>query len=197
MSGFHFLDFLAIFAYLAIVLYLGRRASHQSKNEEGYFLAGRKLGKAYQLLSKGGIGVWELVGIFLISIVQIHGIIGNMGVAGSATNEFSARFFYDGIFPFIVLILVSLISRAPSKDRTDQFFGKMKTPVGATPELDVVAMNETRANPNRFNNLKLFPRSSWEFTKWDKVDAVGFVICVGVSFAILSVFWTLLRLASS
>ena len=46
----------------------------------------------FLLLSKGGIGFWELGGIFLISIVQIHGIIGNMGVAGSATNEFSARF---------------------------------------------------------------------------------------------------------
>ncbi|MCW5548223.1 MAG: hypothetical protein KIT44_04595 [Opitutaceae bacterium] len=40
----------------------------------------------------GGIGGWELAGIFLISIVQIHGIIGNMAVAGSARDEFAARF---------------------------------------------------------------------------------------------------------
>src|SRR5690606_6425004 len=38
------------------------------------------------------IGGWELFGIFLISIVQIHGIIGNMSVSGSAKNEFAARF---------------------------------------------------------------------------------------------------------
>src|SRR5690606_6362450 len=38
------------------------------------------------------IGGWELFGIFLISIVQIHGIIGNMSVSGSARNEYAARF---------------------------------------------------------------------------------------------------------
>ncbi|MGH8017515.1 MAG: sodium:solute symporter family transporter [Opitutaceae bacterium] len=33
-----------------------------------------------------------MIGIFLISIVQIHGIIGNMSISGSAKNEFAARF---------------------------------------------------------------------------------------------------------
>jgi len=55
MNGFHFLDFLAIFGYLAVVLYLGRRAAHQSENnEEGYFLAGRGLGKVYQFFLNFG-----------------------------------------------------------------------------------------------------------------------------------------------
>ncbi|MCB1123476.1 MAG: sodium:solute symporter family protein, partial [Verrucomicrobiae bacterium] len=69
MIGFHFLDLLAIIAYLVVVLYLGKRASHKSQNEEGYFLAGRKLGKAYQFFlnfgnatdANGAIGTASLV----------------------------------------------------------------------------------------------------------------------------------------
>jgi hypothetical protein len=76
------------------------------------------------------------------------------------------------------------------------FFGKMKTPVGATPELEAATMEETRRNPNRFDHTKLFPHSNWEWTKWDKTDTVGFVICFGVSGAIVALFWYLLRLTA-
>ncbi len=109
----------------------------------------------------------------------------------------AARFIYDGLFPFAVLLVVSLLTRPPARERVDQFFGKMKTPVGATPELEIAAMEETRRNPRRFDHLKLFPKSSWEMTRWDKVDALGFIACLGVSFAILAAFWILLRMASA
>ena len=42
-------------------------------------------------------------------------------------------------------------------------------------------MAETRRDPHRFDHVKLFPRSSWEFTKWDRVDTIGFVACCAVS----------------
>jgi solute:Na+ symporter, SSS family len=45
----------------------------------------------FALLTGSGIAFWELAGIWLISIVQIHGIHGIMGIAGSARNEFAAR----------------------------------------------------------------------------------------------------------
>ncbi|MCC6414502.1 MAG: hypothetical protein IT582_01125, partial [Opitutaceae bacterium] len=109
----------------------------------------------------------------------------------------AARFIYDGLFPFIVLFAVSLCTRAPDRRRTDLFFGKMKTPVGATPELDEAAMAETARVPQRFDGTKLLGAgSSWEFAKWDRTDAVGFIACLGVSFAILAAFWLLLRAAS-
>lgn len=117
--------------------------------------------------------------------------------AFSASGRNAARFMYDGIFPFIVLVLVSLFTRQPEKARTDQFFGKMKTPVGATPELELVGMAETGRQPGRFDQQKLFgPESAWEFTKWNKVDAIGFVACLAVSGGILAIFWLLLRLAA-
>jgi hypothetical protein len=78
----------------------------------------------------------------------------------------------------------------------DLFYGKMKTPVGATPELEAQTMEETRRNPNRFNHLKLLPNSNWEWTKWDRVDGVGFAICMCVTCSIVTLFWGLLRLTA-
>ena len=108
----------------------------------------------------------------------------------------AAQFYFDGLFPFVVLIAVSLLTRSTEKSRVDLFYGKMKTPVGATPELEAAGMEETRRNPGRFDHTKLFPRSSWEFCKWDRVDTVGFLICCAVSGAIIGLFVLLLRAAA-
>lgn len=126
-------------------------------------------------------------------------ILDKVGVPVSsftASGRNAARFIFDGLFPFLVLILVSWFTRAPDKARTDLFFGKMKTPVGATPELEEAAMAETARAPHRFDDTKLLGKdSAWEFTKWDKVDAIGFIACLGVSGGILTGFWLLLRAA--
>ncbi len=115
----------------------------------------------------------------------------------SPSTRNASRYIYDAVLPFIVLLIVSLFTPKPDQQRIDRFFGKMKTPVGATPEEEEAAMAETIRNPHRFDHTKMFPGSSWEFTKWTKVDAVGFLICVCISFTILSAFWLILRLASA
>lgn len=115
----------------------------------------------------------------------------------SPSGRNAARFIYDGIFPFVVLILVSLGTRVPERRRTDLFFGKMKTCVSPDPATDAAAMAATREDPRRFDHTKLFGAdSSWEFARWTKVDTIGFIACLGVSFAILAAFWLLLRLAA-
>src|SRR5690606_18606095 len=55
-------------------------------------LAARVPADRFDLFSSTGVTGWEMLGILLISIVQINGIIGNMGISGSAKNEFAARF---------------------------------------------------------------------------------------------------------
>ncbi len=109
-----------------------------------------------------------------------------------ASARFAARFFFDGLFPFALLMLVSLVTRPTDKARVDQFYGKMKTPVGATPELEEAEMAATRADPHRMNHRKLFPNTAWEFTKWDRVDTIGFVACCLVSALMLAAFTGLL-----
>jgi Na+/proline symporter len=112
----------------------------------------------------------------------------------SAGGILAAQFFFDGFFPFAVLVAVSYMTPRTAADRVRWFYGKMKTPVGATPELEIRAMDETRIDPSRFDNQKLFPRSQWEFCRWTREDAVGFIACCGVSSAILGCFWLTLRM---
>jgi len=87
-------------------------------------------------------------------------------------NE-TLTFLFRIFIPFIVLMLVALFTKAEDKDRLDQFFGKMLTPVIGTHADDDREMKLTRANPNRFEHLKLFPNSNWEFRKWNREDWLG------------------------
>lgn len=127
-------------------------------------------------------------------------LVGKLGfdVASFTPNQrLNARYFWDGLFPFAVLILVGLLTRERDKQRADYFFGKMKTPVGDTPEIDAQEVEATRRNPHRFDDVKLFGRnSSWEFGKWNREDGVGFIACCAVSAAIIFLFAGLLKLAS-
>lgn len=114
----------------------------------------------------------------------------------SPSHRNAARFLYNGVLPFVLLILVSLFTRMPAAERVRQFYGKMKTPVADSPEEDAVEMEKTREDPARNDHMKLFPRSNWEFTKWNKVDTVGFLACCAVSGVIIGAFLLALRLAS-
>jgi SSS family solute:Na+ symporter len=127
-------------------------------------------------------------------------IVGKVGVdvvAMTPTQRFTLQFFFDALFPFVTLIVVSLVTRPTDPARVAFFYGKMKTPVGDTPELEDAAMEETRVNPTRFDDTKLFGRNSWwEFCKWDKVDAIGFIACCSLSATIVGIFMALLNWAS-
>jgi Na+/proline symporter len=108
-------------------------------------------------------------------------------------GHLATQFLFDALFPFVVMIVVSLVTRAPDLECVAGFFGKMKTPVGATRQLDELALQETRRNPGRFDATKLFPGSSWEFTRWDRTDAVGFAACCAASVAIVGLIWLVLN----
>jgi len=126
-------------------------------------------------------------------------LVGKMGVdvvAMTPTQRFTLQFFFDALFPFAVLIVVSLLTKRTDPARVALFYGKMKTPVGDTPELEAAAMEETRVNPTRFDHTKLLPWSNWEFCKWDRTDAIGFIACCSLSAAIVGLFLFLLNLAS-
>jgi SSS family solute:Na+ symporter len=104
-------------------------------------------------------------------------------------GHLAAQFLFDAIFPFAVMVAVSLLTNPPAREKVDRFFGKMKTPVGATRQLDDAALEETSGNPGRFDQTKIFPRSSWEFTKWDRTDTVGFAACCCASVSIIALIW--------
>ena len=115
-------------------------------------------------------------------------------ISGAGPSELLAlQFFLDSAIPFLLLIGVSLLTQPPAPSTVNRFFGIMKTPIGTTPELEAAAVAETRRDPGRFDHQKLFPNSNWEFTRWDRTDAVGFVLCTAIAGAILGGFWLILR----
>lgn len=110
-------------------------------------------------------------------------------VAGfSAAQLLTTRYMVDFLLPVVVLIVMSLLTQPTEPARVARFYARMKTPVAETLEADARAVEESYANPTRYDHLKLFPHSNWEFTKWDKVDTVGFLCCCALVGVVLLVF---------
>jgi len=107
-------------------------------------------------------------------------------------NE-TLTFIFRIITPFVILMLIALFTKKEDEERLNQFYGKMLTPVVGTHEDDERSMELTRANPTRFNHLKIFPDSSWEFRRWNREDLVGVIVS---SIAVASVVALLMFLVS-
>ncbi len=117
----------------------------------------------------------------------------------NAAQIYTCRWLFDGLLPAIMLIVISYlplgrIGRTPEqwlaaqrqqKELDDRFFVKMKTTVNSDWEADKRELEKRYAEPDSLNHLKLFPGSSWEFTKWSMSDALGFATCWVIAFAIL------------
>ncbi|MGE3805986.1 MAG: sodium:solute symporter [Gemmataceae bacterium] len=82
--------------------------------------------------------------------------------------------------PFLVVILISLLSRPCSQEVLDRYYVKMKTPVEQDPEEDARQLEESYANPERYDDKRLLPGTGLEVQKPSFADVVGFLISVGV-----------------
>jgi len=108
-------------------------------------------------------------------------------------NE-TLTFLFRIVFPFLILMLVAYFTKPLEKERLDKFYGKLLTPVVGSCNLDDdKEMELTNANPTRFNHLKIFPNSNWEFRKWNREDWTGVIVsCL----AVLSVVGLLMLIVS-
>jgi SSS family solute:Na+ symporter len=108
----------------------------------------------------------------------------------------TARWGFDGLFPFFILIVLSFLTKPDELLRADRFFAKMRTPVAPTPEEDKQEVQRSFENPDRFDQKKILPRSNWQFAKWSTQDFLGFFGCWLIVAAILTVLWGVLKLGS-
>ena len=90
----------------------------------------------------------------------------------SPAGLLTTRYVYNSIFPFLLLFIISPLTEPTDEKTLKRFYGKMATPVIADSQLDKEELNLTIDNPHRFDNTKLFPKSQWEFKKWDKTNPV-------------------------
>ena len=108
----------------------------------------------------------------------------------------TAWFVVDSFFPVLILLIVSWMTRPGDSVKLSRFYARLKTPVGETPQADAAAVCESYENPERYDDTKLFPGTDWEFTKWDKMDGLGFLGCCAAVGVILLLFKGLLLLGA-
>jgi SSS family solute:Na+ symporter len=105
----------------------------------------------------------------------------------------ATRFFFDALFPFLLLFLISFLTRPVPRRDLSRFFAKLHTPVHP-PGQDEIALEESYRNPGKFEKDKLFPRSNWEIMKPTWKDLLGFGgswVLVGV---IILLLWLVVNL---
>jgi SSS family solute:Na+ symporter len=86
----------------------------------------------------------------------------------------AARFFFDALFPFVLLFLVSWVTPPAPRDALDRFFAKLHTPVQPTPEAECAALAASYADPRKFDHDKLFRGTAWEIMRPARSDYIGF-----------------------
>ena len=120
--------------------------------------------------------------VFLLKILGVD-------VAGfNSAQLLTTRYLLDALIPISLIFGVSLLTRRTEPDRVARFYARMKTPVASTPDLDTEAVAASYAHPTRFDHHKLFPKTDWEFTKWNRMDAGGFAVCCALVGVVIVVF---------
>lgn len=126
-------------------------------------------------------------GLFRTEVFLLH--LAGVEVTGFTPAQLlTTRYLVDALLPIFLLVTVSLVTRPSDPARVARFYARMKTPVAATLEQDEIEVAASYAQPTRFDHTKLFPGSSWEFTKWNRMDALGFLACCGVVGLVIVVF---------
>jgi SSS family solute:Na+ symporter len=100
------------------------------------------------------------------------------------------------IAPFLVMIVASLLTQPNNREALDRFYVKMKTPVKPDPEEDAAEMEKSYANPDRFDDTRLLPKSQLEFTKLSRQDWIGFTVCFAICFAIIGLVLLMARIGA-
>ena len=113
-------------------------------------------------------------GMLTLELILIDIIGFDLSKNPHALNE-TIRISIRTLIPFLVLIVVSLLTKQDDKVRLDRFYARMKTSVESNREVDLKEVELSYANPSRFDYKKMFPNSNWEFEKFDKTDIKGII----------------------
>ena len=106
----------------------------------------------------------------------------------------AVRFFFDALFPFVLLVAFSYVTPRVPKPKLDRFFARVHTPVQATAEADEAAVEASYANPGKFDSDKLFPGTGWEILKPAPSDYLGFFGTCGLVGVILVLLFVMVNI---
>jgi len=115
-------------------------------------------------------------------------IIDQLGIDLTSMNKAAIKTLdlpFATVVPFLVMIVASLLTKPNRREALDRLYVKMKTPVDPDPAGDRAQMERSYAQPDRFDECKLFPGSSLEFQRPSALDFWGFVGCFAICFGII------------
>ncbi|HYM20314.1 MAG TPA: sodium:solute symporter family protein [Candidatus Kapabacteria bacterium] len=130
-----------------------------------------------------GIGTFKAE-LWLLSLVGFD--FTNYSKAGLDTASFA----FDIIFPFVILFLVSLLTKPNSQRVLREFYARVHTPSVADRAVDDAEVLRRVNDPTLIEKNKLFPHTNWEFWKPTRSDILGFLLSwVGVGVIVLLYIW--------
>jgi SSS family solute:Na+ symporter len=88
------------------------------------------------------------------------------------------------VLPFVVMIVLSLLTPPNDRHALDRYYVKMKTPVNPNPAIDQAELEASYRDVSRFDDRRLFRRFGLEVQRPRLVDFIGcgagFVICFAI-----------------
>lgn len=126
-------------------------------------------------------------------IVEKMGV--NLGTNPYALNE-TLRILFRTLLPFVIMIVVSLMTRPDPIEVLNRFYAKMRTKVIANAEIDAREVRLSLEDPRRHDNLLVFPKSQFEIYKWTRQDLIGFILSVMGVGAVLLFLWFLVSIGA-
>jgi len=108
-----------------------------------------------------------------------------------ALNE-TIRILFRVCSPLVLMLVVCLLTPRDGKTLVERFFVRMRTRVARDPQEDAEQLAAALRDPGRNDDLLLLPGSEWEFYRWNRQDAFGFLLAVLAVFLILGLMQGLL-----
>lgn len=136
------------------------------------------------ILVQRKVGTMTGQGAFKVDFLMYHWLGMDLSNASKGTLE-ALRLPPRLVTPFLVLIVLSFVTRPNSKEALDRYYVKMKTEVKPDPEDDRREMEASYADPGRFDDRRLFPGTQLEFVRQRPRDVFGFLACVAICFVII------------
>ncbi|MCX6570575.1 MAG: sodium:solute symporter family protein [Candidatus Aminicenantes bacterium] len=106
----------------------------------------------------------------------------------------AVRFGFDALFPFLLLFLLSAVTRPIPKADLNRFFARVHTPVQPTPEEEERALRHAVEHYEEVEKRKLRPGSNWEIMKPKMIDVIGFGGCWLLVGVIILLLWLMVNI---
>ncbi|MDN5216320.1 sodium:solute symporter family protein [Fulvivirgaceae bacterium BMA12] len=111
-----------------------------------------------------------------------------------AFNE-TLRLLIRLVFPFVLLIMVTVATSSKTLVAPNRFFIKMRTPVDSRGgKADESILEKRYENPETSQDMLIFKNSNLEFYKWKRKDWYGFLLSWSIVLVILALLYAVVSL---